>query len=71
MTWNMEQAANDLERYVLIGTRPAVDAVKLAVELMRGKYKPCDSCENNGPMNWCEECMFSHANCYTQKENEE
>lgn len=39
MSWNPEQAANDLERYVLRGELPAVEAVRCAVEFIRDNCK--------------------------------
>ena len=35
MTWNLEQAANDLERYVLRGELPAIDACKVLIDNAR------------------------------------
>ena len=43
MTWNPEQAANDLERYVLRGELPAVESVRCAVEFIR------DNCKTPNP----------------------
>ncbi len=35
MSWNLEQAANDLERYVLRGELPAIDACKVLIDNAR------------------------------------
>ena len=35
MAWNLEQAANDLERYVLRGELPAIDACKVLIDNAR------------------------------------
>ena len=35
MSWNLEQAANDLERYVIRGELPAIDACKVLIDNAR------------------------------------
>ena len=37
MSWNAEQAANDLERYVLREEPPAIGAVKAAIDILRNR----------------------------------
>lgn len=37
MSWNLEQAANDLERYVLRGELPAADACKVLIDNARAE----------------------------------
>ena len=41
MSWNLEQAANDLERYVLRGELPAIDACKVLIDNARSG-RTCD-----------------------------
>ena len=41
MAWNRVQAANDLERYLLRGEKPAIGAVKLAVSELRNAERTC------------------------------
>ena len=45
MSWNLEQAANDLERYVLRGELPAIDACKVLIDNARIEQ----TCHKNPP----------------------
>lgn len=67
MSWNLEQAANDLERYVLRKEPPAIEACKVLIEYARAE-RTCKNKRNDlnknkepdAPNNWyaflCSEC---------------
>ena len=54
MSWNLEQAANDLERYVLRGELPAIGACKVLIDNARTER----TCRNKGDqfVFVCSEC---------------
>lgn len=41
MTWNNEQAANDLERYLIMREPPAYGAVEVAISKLREPERTC------------------------------
>ena len=53
MSWNLEQAANDLERYVLRGELPAIDACKVLIDNARTE-RTCKNVYDEMKMGACD-----------------
>lgn len=71
MAWNRVQAANDLERFLLRGEKPAIGAVELAVSELRNEGRTCKLAEvHDWDDEWepfgyeCESCGEGLPRCY-------
>ena len=61
MSWTLEQAANDLERYVLHGDPPSVDAAAMMVAWARMGVVGRPTCENTS--RYCDVFECSECRC--------
>lgn len=69
MSWTLEQAANDLERYVLRGEPPSVDAAAMMVAWARMGVIGRPTCKNTS--GYCDvfECSACHCKVEVMREH--